>query len=144
MEIKKEKNVTVAKFVTGDVLTNFQALMDQCHLDSALVLTGIGMLKNATIGYFDGEKYREEHMKNPVELISMQGNIARDEKSGTIVCHLHVALADHTHMVKGGHLLKGEVEVVNEIVVHHLEKIKILRKKNPKGLLEMTLSSSSP
>ena len=139
MEIQQEKNVVVAKFSQGEVLRNIQDLMNKQGFDAAVILSGIGMLKNAVIGYFDGEKYIEEHLEIPVELVSMQGNIGRETHTQEIVCHLHVALADHTHIVKGGHLLKGEVWVVNEIVLQILEKIQIIRKKNNQGLMEMIL-----
>lgn len=139
MEIQRENNVIVAKFTHGEVLHNISSLMDQQGFNSAVALSGIGMLKHAVIGYFNGEKYIEEHLETPVELVSMQGNIGREKKSLAIVSHLHVAVADHNHIVKGGHLLKGEVMVVNEIVLQILENITILRQKNNQGLLEMTL-----
>jgi predicted DNA-binding protein with PD1-like motif len=139
MEIQQENNVVVAKFVEGKILKNIEELMNQQGFDAAVILSGIGMLKNVVIGYFDGETYIEEQIKNPVELVALQGNIGREIRTRKIVSHLHVALADQDHSLKGGHLLKGEVMVVNEIILQIFDNIKILRKKNSKGLLEMTM-----
>jgi len=101
-------------------------------------MSGIGMLKNAVVGYFNGKEYIKEKVEGAAELVSMQGNIGRDGK-GDVICHIHVALAISDHRLIGGHLLEGEVNVVNEIALRKLEDIKILREKNPDGLMEMRL-----
>jgi predicted DNA-binding protein with PD1-like motif len=139
MQIQEENNFIITKFNNGNIIKNLSFLMDDRCFDSALVISGIGMLKNTTIGYFNGEDYVTEKFKDPVELVSLQGNISRMEESNEVTCHLHVAVADHTHHLKGGHLIDGEVTVVNEILLKKLDLVKIRRKKNKQGLLEMTL-----
>jgi len=139
MQMQEENNYIIAKFTYGHIIKNLSSLMDDRCFDSALVISGIGMLKNTTIGYFNGENYVTEQIKDPVELVSLQGNISRMEESNEVVCHLHVAIANHNHNLKGGHLMDGEVTVVNEILLKKLDIIKIRRKKNTQGLLEMTL-----
>ncbi|GEM_PF-332733 len=139
MEIQEEKDLIMVKFSEGHIITNLSSLMDDNCFDSALVISGIGMLKNTTIGYFNGKNYVKEHIKDPVELVSLQGNIARLQESNEVVCHLHAAVADQNHQLKGGHLMDGEATVVNEIALKKLDGIKIRRKKNKMGLLEMTL-----
>jgi len=57
----------------------------------------------------------------------MQGNIGRDEDN-EIVVHLHLSLADKSNSVIGGHLIKGEVQYTNEIVVIKLDQVKLKRK----------------
>jgi predicted DNA-binding protein with PD1-like motif len=137
MEIAEERNLILVKFTRGCVIKNLISLMEKKCLESVLVLSGIGMLRNTTIGYFDGESYVKEQIKDPVELVSLQGNIGRVENSDKIACHLHVAVADKNHQIKGGHLFDGEVIVVNEILLKKLDKVKIKREKNKQGLFEL-------
>ena len=132
--ISREGNIIVAKFTEGNIIENLKKLMEDVGADSAVILNGIGMLEGAVIGYFDGEKYIEEKIEEPAELVSLQGNIGKSEDE--YIIHAHVALATSDHMLKGGHLLGGRVKVVNEIVVLILEKMKIRRVKRGK-LLEM-------
>jgi len=139
MEIQEENNFILAKFSKGNIIKNLSVLMEKRCFDSALVISGIGMLKNITIGYFNGEDYVKEQIKDPVELVSLQGNISRMQKTNEVVCHLHVAVADQNHHLTGGHLIDGEVMVVNEIVLKKLDSVRIRRKKNQQGLLEMNL-----
>lgn len=134
----KEGNLIAAKFVEGQAIKNIEKLAEKHGIQSAVIVSGIGMLKDAVIGYFNGKEYVREKLKEPAELVSMQGNIGRDAE-GNVICHIHVALATSSHSLVGGHLLGGEVNVVNEIFIQRLENIKILRKKNADGLMEMRI-----
>ena len=134
----KEGNLIAAKFVEGQAIKNIEKLAEKHGIQSAVIVSGIGMLKDAIVGYFNGKEYIKEELKEPAELVSMQGNIGRDAE-GNVICHIHVALATSSHSLVGGHLLGGEVNVVNEIFIQRLENIKVLRKKNADGLMEMHL-----
>jgi len=134
--IGKEGNFIVIKFTEGEIIQNLKSLAKEKGISSAIILNGIGMLENAVIGYFNGEKYIEKRIEEPAELVSLQGNIGKD--NGEFIIHAHASLACKDHMLIGGHLLKGNVKVVNEIVLYVLDKIKIkrIRKGN---LMEMQL-----
>lgn len=136
MEVRREGSIIIAKFVDGEIIENMKNLAERENIDSGVILSCIGMLKNIEIGYFTGNDYKIERIEKPMELISLQGNIGRGEDT---ICHFHVALAGENHEVKGGHLLRGEVKVVNEIAILKLREIKIKRKKNAIGLMEMFL-----
>jgi len=138
MQIKDKGEIIAAKFVEGGAIENIEELAEKHGIQSAVIVSGIGMLKNAVIGYFNGKEYIKEELKEPAELVSMQGNIGRDAE-GNVICHIHVALATSSHSLVGGHLLSGEVNVVNEIFIQKLENIKIVRKKNTDGLMEMEI-----
>jgi predicted DNA-binding protein with PD1-like motif len=131
-----ENNIIMTKFEKGEILTNLMNLMKDLKIESAGILNGIGMLKNTSIGYFDGKTYIEEKIKGPSELVSLQGNIGKREDN--YVIHAHVGLSDKKHVLKGGHLIKGEVEIVNEIMLYLFKEIVIKRRKKGK-LLRMVL-----
>lgn len=133
---KREGNILVAKFVEGEIMQNLKELMEDMGAESAIIVNGIGMLENAVIGYFDGEKYLKEKIEEPAELVSLQGNIG---KSGNeYIIHVHAGLACKDHVLRGGHLFEGKVKIVNEIVIYILNDIKIKRVRKG-NLMEMKL-----
>ncbi|MGC9553805.1 MAG: PPC domain-containing DNA-binding protein [Thermoplasmatota archaeon] len=139
MQYKEEGALVVAKFTGGDVIHNLEQLALERNIHSAAVVSGIGMLSDAVIGFFDGREYVTHTIEGAAELVSLNGNVGREADSGRVVCHLHVALATADHALLGGHLLEGRVTVVNEIILHRLEHAAITRRRNQQGLLEMHL-----
>ncbi|HEC88653.1 MAG TPA: DNA-binding protein [Thermoplasmata archaeon] len=133
---KKERSIIVAKFTDGEILQNIRRMAEKLNIESAIILNGIGMIENAVIGYYDGEKYVEEIIKEPAEIVSLQGNIGKCGEERII--HAHVGIACRDHIVRGGHLIGGKVKVVNEIALYLLEKIKIERMRKGE-LMEMEL-----
>lgn len=139
MESSEENNRIVAKLDHGQNL--FSALgkvMMKHGAESAVILSGIGMLNDFEIGYYDGGKYITKQFGEPMELLSMHGSIAASEESSI---HIHVSLANEEHKVMGGHLMKAKVCVLNEIVLLKLEGIKLGRRLNEKsGLYELSVT----
>jgi uncharacterized protein len=82
---------------------------------AAAIVSGIGMLKAATIGYWDGKAYVPHSIEAAHELVALHGSIA--EVDGAPSVHLHVALAGPAHALVGGHLLRGTVGILNEILI---------------------------
>lgn len=130
---EREGNVVVVKHTDGDIIHNLTNVMREMGRDTALILNGIGMLERARIGYFTGERYVEQTLGEPAELVSLQGNIGKH--GDTYVVHAHAALACSDHMLRGGHLMEGTVKVVNEIALYVLDELSIERVK--KGNLMM-------
>ena len=59
---------------------------------------------------------------------------------GDYITHVHVTLGLKDHTIVGGHLIKGDVKVVNEIAIYLLESIEIKRVRKG-NLMEMLISS---
>lgn len=108
-------------------------------IGSGVIISGIGMLKGSVIGYFPGHgAYEESSFPEPMELTSMQGNIAT--KDGDAVFHVHVSMAGPDKRVHGGHLIKGTVNIVNEIAILRTGGIRLSRQESAKtGLLELRI-----
>ena len=135
--IAREGNIAIAKFNEGEIMENLRMAMRELNAKSAIIINGIGQLENSIIGYFDGENYIKKKIEEPVELVSLQGNIGMDGKKHIIHAHAALALKDGT--ILGGHLMTGNVKIVNEIVLYILGEIKIERRR--KGMLmEMFIS----
>jgi predicted DNA-binding protein with PD1-like motif len=96
---------------------------------SAAQITAIGAFSDAVLGYFDWE--RKEYCRNPVEeqveVVSMVGDVALDEK-GASALHVHAVLGRRDAMALGGHLLAAHVRPTLEAIVtespRHLRKRK--------------------
>ena len=122
-----------------NVLEQLKVVVKESGWSSGVILNGVGMLRKVKLGYFDGKGYMIDEFEDPMELVSMQGNISSDDK-GDIIFHIHVGLADRSKRMYGGHLLHGIVNNVNEILIMKLEKVKLRRRLSEKtGLMELSL-----
>jgi predicted DNA-binding protein with PD1-like motif len=139
MQSEEEKDIIVVKLDAGEDLFDVLGRVIEKHkIESGLILSGIGMLGNFEIGYYNGSKYINEGYSEPAELLSMHGSIAKEDESKI---HIHVSLAKSDHNVIGGHLMKAKVCVLNEIVIKPLNEVVLKRKLNEKsGLLELEVT----
>lgn len=102
------------------------------EVEGALILGGIGMVRDARLGYWNGIEYEEHQIVEPVELLAMQGNIAR--RDGERMAHCHVTVARRDGTVAGGHLLRATVTNTAEIVLALPKGIVLERRMDPNGL----------
>ncbi len=101
-------------------------------VESALVVGGIGMLREIELGYWNGERYEKHRFEPPVELVSVQGNIARfgDER----IVHAHACVAKRDGSTLGGHLFAGTVHNTAEIAFVLPRGIALERREEETGL----------
>lgn len=102
-------------------------------IGSAVVVAGIGMVKDPELGFFDGARYHTKRFAGAYELVSTQGNVALLE--GEPFTHLHVSIAGQDHAAHAGHLLEGAVHVAHEGCVRVLEGVSLRREKPPGSVL---------
>ena len=78
---KTENGLITLKLRDGeDVLEGLKERIEDHGIRSGLILSGIGMMRELTLGYFKGEgEYEKLRVNGPVELTSMQGNIGMSE-----------------------------------------------------------------
>jgi predicted DNA-binding protein with PD1-like motif len=86
------------------------------HL-SASHFTAIGAFSDVTTGYFDPHKktYLKNHINEQVEVLSLVGDIALQERQPKIHAHVVVGKADGT--AHGGHILAAHVWPTLEVVL---------------------------
>lgn len=138
MKSGEDRSLIVAKFEDGeDLFESLSTIIEEYGIESGIVLTGIGMLRNFVLGYFDGEAYQKKEFKDACELVSLQGSITTEKET---VIHLHASLAEESNNVVGGHLFQAEVCTLNEIVLRRLNDLTLIRKENPvTGLKELDI-----
>jgi uncharacterized protein len=98
-----------------DLLGSLSELARREDLRAAAILSGIGMVRQATIGYWDGSQYRPHELTVPHEVVGLHGSIARADGAPSI--HLHIAAAGPDYRLVGGHLLRATVGLLQEVYI---------------------------
>ena len=125
MQSAIENNVIVARAGDGeDLFEAISSALDAHDAKSAIVLSGIGMLDDFELGYFNGKEYMNEFFAKPRELVGLHGSVTTADRK---VIHLHAALAGEDHKVVGGHLQRASVRVVCELTMLKIEGIEMTR-----------------
>ena len=86
-----------------------------CGPCGAVILCGVGMMKDAELGVFDGTAYTRKTITGPSEVLSLQGNVSMLE--GRPFVHVHAVLGGHDFSASGGHLFSGIVDVTLEVAL---------------------------
>jgi len=117
MQSKQEGSLIFIRLFPGeDIYHELEEVCQRHKVETAIVLSGIGQLKQFKLGYFkENGNYTPQEFQKPHELLSLAGSISNQE--GKYDFHLHVVLGNEEKNVVGGHLIKGIVEVTNEIVL---------------------------
>ena len=141
MQSKEENNLALVRLFTDEDI--YQSLKEVCQrhkVETAVVLCGLGQLKQFTLGYFkERGNYTPQEYEKPHELLSLDGIISHEQ--GEYKFHLHAVLGNEEKEAIGGHLIKGTVHVTNEIALLKTG-IKVIRKVDEKtGLQGLFLES---
>ena len=114
-------------FETGDeAMTGLSAFAREHNLAAAR-FSAIGAFREATLGYFDwdAKDYQRIPVNEQVEVLSLIGDVALDEK-GEPTVHAHVVVGRFDGSTRGGHLLGGVVRPTLEVILEespaHLKK----------------------
>jgi uncharacterized protein len=131
MKHKAADGVLIVKLDDGeDVHSSLAKICDEHDVRMGWVHSGIGILRDFTLGYYTPEGYLKSSFKEPHELLSMTGTITLDAK---IQIHLHASLASREYRVVGGHLFEATVSNLNEILITKMpERIRLGRELNPR------------
>ena len=128
MEYGLENNILVVKLDDGeDLFRSLEKIMEEIEERSSVVLSGIGMLKDFKLGFYnkDTGDYEWEEFTEPKELLSLSGSITEE---GSM--HLHVEVGGRDHDVSGGHLDGGKVFNVAELTLLVFEDLTLSRKRD--------------
>ena len=117
MQSKEKDNLIFARmFPEEDIYQSFHKLLEKHQVKTAIVLSGIGQIKDITLGFFKEKgDYLPEKMKGAFELLSLSGNMS--QQNNTPDFHLHATIADKDKKAFGGHLITGVVSITLELVL---------------------------
>lgn len=142
MQIGLEDNIIVLKLNDGeDLFRSLEISLKKLDIRSGVILSGIGMIKEFELGYFDNGEYRLKQFNAPHELVSLMGSVAYAKHDpDQMLLHIHCTAADSDLNVWGGHLYHARVNVINEITILRLNKLELTRIKNDlTGLMELNI-----
>jgi predicted DNA-binding protein with PD1-like motif len=146
MQVIEDDGTVVIRLHEGeDLFPTLGEALDQVGLRYGVILTGVGMLKDFELGWFDHatKGYVKRVFATPHELTAMSGTIAVSaDDASTVMPHVHVAMAGPDLGLVGGHLWKATVTILNEISIKRVDK-EMVRRLNPAtGLMELDLGQA--
>lgn len=111
----------------SDLLYELNRLVKHRGIDAGIIQL-MGGLSRAHLSFYDQQNhaYQELSFETPHEIVCGTGNISR--RDGNPYVHMHLALADRTGRVVGGHCLEGCTIFAVEYVIFPLNGIKPERK----------------
>jgi predicted DNA-binding protein with PD1-like motif len=130
VQSKEENGIIIARLFTDEDL--FQSLKEICQkykVETCVVLSDIGQIKNFTLGYFNGKNYEMSDYSQVHELLSISGMVSWSEEDKDYKFHLHAEVGNAAKQAFGGHLWKGSVQSANEVVLLKTG-LKVQRKKD--------------
>jgi len=117
METKEKKNIIFLRLFPDEDLN--EKIKEACRIHdvkTGVVLSGIGQLKKAKLGYFKEKgDYTPEEFEKPLEILSLTGNICKQEDD--YLLHLHIVLGNEKKNAFGGHFIDGTIGIIGEIVL---------------------------
>lgn len=103
----------------GEKLTeSLERFAAETNIEGAWV-SGLGGALAATLGYYDLDKkeYHWQEFDGLREVVSLTGNLARDE-AGKLVIHLHGVLGDEHYKTVAGHIKDLTAAATLELFIH--------------------------
>ena len=85
-----------------DILLSLQEFCKEHQEIGAGNVNGIGAVSNVVLGFYDGQQYCENTFQEPLEILSLIGNIAKNQ-----IVHLHGIFGRKDGSCIGGHILPG-------------------------------------
>jgi predicted DNA-binding protein with PD1-like motif len=112
------------------------------HGVAAAHFTAIGAFSSVTLGYFD--RTRKDYTKIPVpeqvEVLSLVGDVARQDAEPKVHAHVVVGKADGT--AHGGHLLEARVWPTLELILTESPRALARRSDRESGLALIDVDAS--
>jgi predicted DNA-binding protein with PD1-like motif len=120
-----------------DLFESLRQICTACNLKVGIVVSGIGMLKQAELNYYvESGRYSPILLPEPLELVSLTGSIIR--RDGDCHVHVHAVLARENKETLAGHLSRAKVNVTSEIVILKTD-VPARREMDPEtGLMALT------
>lgn len=115
--IENNNIILIRLFSDEDIFLKIKEVCSRYEISTGLILSAIGQLKEFELGFFHKEKnkYISEKFSMPYELLTLSGNVCY--QNGEYIPHLHAVLGSEKKNTVGGHLIKGKVEITNEIIL---------------------------
>ncbi|MDY6986411.1 MAG: PPC domain-containing DNA-binding protein [Candidatus Thermoplasmatota archaeon] len=112
-------NVEIVRIDRGkDLADEIKRTTEERELYNSWILGGVGAVEDAELGVYNWgeERYEKFLIKEPMELISMQGNVSEEG-----IAHIHCSLSNG-EKVAAGHFFNAKVHIFVEIAFIKTDK----------------------
>jgi predicted DNA-binding protein with PD1-like motif len=124
MEVARKDAFVLVRLEHGeDILESIKHTIKE-ERSTMVIVSGLGMISDFELGYFDRGNYLKRSYVEPHELLALQGTISTE---GEPRIHIHATVANKEHDAFGGHLMSGKVWMSNEIGLVRLERLVSVR-----------------
>jgi len=130
MEYKKYNGTWVIGLKKNEkIIEKLSEFVDREHIKGGY-MNGIGAVSSIEIAHYDlnKKKYSSHTFEEPLELLSLLGNVAFKDDEKIVHCHVIVGKDDMS--LFGGHLVEGTIGVTCEIIFNELGE-QITKKEDP-------------
>jgi len=111
-----------------DLHRSISVACEEYGIDSAVVLSGLGMIRNVTFGWYTGSEYIQETIQGPFELSALSGNISY--RGNSIYPHLHAVFNGRDHAAISGHILGASCDHNLEIALLPMQSLRLRREND--------------
>jgi hypothetical protein len=117
MESKEKNSIILINLENDEDLFNSLKILCKKHkIKNGFIISGIGQLKNFTLAFYKKNKgYLSKKFYDIHELLHLSGNICLIQNNYEF--HIHAILSNKNMNLIGGHLIEGNVEYTNEVVI---------------------------
>jgi predicted DNA-binding protein with PD1-like motif len=117
MESKEKNNIILIHLENNeDLFNSLKKLCKKYKIKNGFIISGIGQLKNINLAFYKKNKgYIYKKFNDIHELLHLSGNICCIQNNYEF--HIHAILSKKNMNLIGGHLIEGNVEYTNEIVI---------------------------
>lgn len=96
-----------------------ESLIEVCQKEKLVnaSFVGIGAVDQVEIAHYSvgGKKFSSFKLEEPLEMVSLIGNVFPDQKTEELIVHAHASFGRPTGELVGGHLVEGRISGVGEI-----------------------------
>jgi predicted DNA-binding protein with PD1-like motif len=119
-----EKFFLIRLMKGDDILLSLQKFCMVHQEIGAGKIMGIGAVSHAVLGFYDGLQYQINTFQEPLEILSLSGNVAKDQ-----IVHLHGIFGRKDGSCIGGHIFPGctvsfTCEIHLTILIPSVERVK--------------------
>ena len=107
MEYQRFGRDLLVRLDKGEELHDAIRSLSNHGISTAAITSGIGRVRGTEIGFLDSNGiYQKMKIEEPMELLSMQGNLAPGPDGA--FAHIHIVASDDDHVVRGRSPLRGD------------------------------------
>ncbi len=121
MEYRKFNNTIVARIDRGEeIMEKIKEISLRENIKLANI-NALGAVDQITVGLYKvaEKQYFSNDFKQEMEIVSLTGSV--NTMNGEYYSHLHIACADQSGNVVGGHLNKAVVSATCELFIHVID-----------------------